>query len=86
VATSLQAAEAEESEATRALKRAKKALELSRRVSGKLRRDDGVESTATTVSNEIIRDRFGHLVSDLKERIEKQVRAIEVRVKELDDD
>jgi hypothetical protein len=26
------------------------------------------------------------LVSDLKERIEKQVRAIEVRVKELDDD
>jgi hypothetical protein len=38
------------------------------------------------VSNEIIRDRFGHLVSDLKERIEKQVRAIEVRVKELDDD
>jgi hypothetical protein len=81
----LRTTEAALSESTRALKRAKKALELSHRVSGKLRRD-GVETTSTTVSNEIIKDRFGHLVSDLKERIDRQVRAIEIRVKELDDD
>lgn len=53
------------------LKWVKKVLEFFRRVFGKLRRDDGVESTATIVLNEIIRDCFGYLVSDLKERIEK---------------
>jgi len=67
-----------------AFKRAKKSLDLAAQVSERARTDEDAEFDQARIN--VVRDKMNTIVTDLRERVDVNVRAVEVRAREAMDE